>query len=113
VDAKQLACAHTSLILANNFAPVSEALCVKGAVMTVGMSFALRAKQPKQKRCDRCELYYPETLDECDHCSELDNSELAQLKAKHQETLQDNSTFGKYLIFSALIIGLLLLVSFL
>jgi hypothetical protein len=26
VDAKQLACAHTSLILANNFAPVSEAL---------------------------------------------------------------------------------------
>jgi len=26
VDAKQLACAHSSLILANNFAPVSEAL---------------------------------------------------------------------------------------
>ena len=26
MDAKQLACAHTSLILANNFAPVSEAL---------------------------------------------------------------------------------------
>jgi hypothetical protein len=29
MDAKQLACAHSSLILANNFAPVSEALGFK------------------------------------------------------------------------------------
>ena len=81
--------------------------------MTVGMSFALRAKQPKQIRCDRCELYYPKSLEKCDHCSELNDSELNQLKAQHQETLQDNSTFGKYLVFGAIIIGLLLLLSFL
>lgn len=33
MDAKQLACAHSSLILANNFAPVSEALGVSRFLM--------------------------------------------------------------------------------
>ena len=32
MDAKQLACAHSSLILANNFAPVSEALATPDKV---------------------------------------------------------------------------------
>ena len=81
--------------------------------MSVGMSAAWRAKQPKQKRCDRCELYTPEIGDKCIHCSELNESQLAQLKSQHQETLEDNSTFGKYLLFGAVIIGLLLLMSFL
>ena len=81
--------------------------------MSVGMSLAMKAKQPKQKRCDRCELYTPETGDKCIHCSELNESQLAQLKAQHQETLQDNSTFGKYLLFGSIIIGLLLVLSFL
>lgn len=35
--------------------------------MSVGMSLAWRAKQPKKKRCDRCELYYPESLEQCEH----------------------------------------------
>jgi len=81
--------------------------------MSVGMSLAMRAKQPKQKRCNRCELYSPESLDKCIHCSELNESELAQLKAQHQDTLENNSSFGKYLLFGAVIIGLLLLLGFL
>lgn len=81
--------------------------------MLVGMSLAWRAKQPKKKRCDRCELYYPESLEQCEHCTGLNSSQLAQLKGQHQETLKDNSTFGKYLLFAAAIIGLLLLLSFL
>jgi len=81
--------------------------------VSAGMSLAMKAKQPQQKRCDRCDLYYVESLEKCVHCSELNNSQLTQFKAQHQETLQDNSTFGKYLLFGALIIGLLLLLSFL
>jgi hypothetical protein len=81
--------------------------------MSLGMSAAWRAKQPKQKRCDRCELYTPEAEGKCIHCSELNELQLTQLKAQHQETLQDNSTFGKYLLFGSVIIGLLLLLSFL
>ncbi len=81
--------------------------------MSVGMSAAWRAKQPKQKRCDRCELYTPEASNKCIHCFELNESQLIQLKAQHQETLQENSTFGKYLLFVSVIIGLLLTLSFL
>lgn len=81
--------------------------------MSVGMSLSMKAKQPKQKRCDRCDLYYPESLDTCDHCSHLDDAQLADLKANLQETLQDNAIFGKYLLFASLVIGLLLLLSFL
>lgn len=73
--------------------------------MSIGISTAWRAKQPKQKRCDRCELYYPESLDECTHCSQLNDSRLTQFKAQHQETLKDNATCGKYLLFGAAIIG--------
>ena len=81
--------------------------------MSVGMSAAWRAKQPKQKRCDRCKLYTPKIDDKCVHCSELNESQLAQLKSRHQKTLEDNSIFGKYLLFGATIIGSLLLISFL
>lgn len=86
---------------------------LKGIDMSLGLSTAWRSKQPKQKRCDRCELYFPKSLAKCIHCSALDGSELAKLKAQHQATLEDNSTFGKYLLFGAAVIGLLLLVSFL
>jgi len=44
---------------------------------------------------------------------ELNNAQLTQLKVQHQETLQDNYTFGEYLLFGAVIIGLLLLLNFL
>jgi len=81
--------------------------------MSVGMSAAWKAKQPKQKRCNRCELYTPKTGEKCIHCSALNESQLAQLKEQHQETLQDNYTFGKYLLVASAIIGLLLLLSFL
>lgn len=81
--------------------------------MSVGMSLAFRAKQPKQKRCESCELYYPESLDKCDHCSELNTLALAKFKAQRQETLKNNSTFGKYLLIGAAIMGSLLLLSFL
>lgn len=81
--------------------------------MTVGMSFALRAKQPKQKGFERCRLYYPGSTQECDNCSQLDDKGLAKLKAQHQETLQSNSTFGQGLFFCAAVIALLLLLSFL
>jgi len=81
--------------------------------MSVGISTAWRTIQPKQKRCERCGLYYSKNLEKCDHCSELNDSKLAALKAQHQETLRDNSAFGKYLLILAAIIGLLLLLSFL
>lgn len=80
--------------------------------MTVGMSSAWRSKQPKQKRCDRCNLYYPEALETCLHCSDLNSAQLTQLKANHQKYLEHNSNLGKYLFIIAAIIGVFLLLSF-
>lgn len=81
--------------------------------MSLDMSISWRSKQPKQKRCDRCELYYSEFLDKCTHCSDLNETQLLMLKAKHQESLKLNAKFGKYLIIAAVVIGVLLFVSFL
>jgi hypothetical protein len=49
VDAKQLACAHSSLILANNFAPVSEALCslIIGRVCIIENGNAVALERPQ------------------------------------------------------------------
>ncbi|WP_448548473.1 hypothetical protein [Thalassotalea fusca] len=80
--------------------------------MSVGMNLAWRLKQRKQKRCDRCELYYDKSLDKCPHCSELTDYQLVQFKAQQKETLQDTASFGKYLLIIAMIIGFLLLLSF-
>lgn len=81
--------------------------------MSIGLTSAWRAKQLKQKRCQRCGLFYAQSLDKCSHCADLNGAELARLKKQHQEIQRDNSTFGQYLFFAAAIIGLLLLLSFL
>jgi hypothetical protein len=81
--------------------------------MSVPMNTIWRSKQPKQTQCQRCDLYYPESLAQCVHCSELDDIQLSAFKLAHHETLQDNSKLGSYLLFGAVIIGLLLLLSFL
>jgi len=81
--------------------------------MSLGMSAAWRGMQPKQKRCERCELYTPKKLNECIHCSALSDAQLVQLKAHHQETLESNSNLGKYFLAGAIAIGILLLLSFL
>ena len=48
--------------------------------MSVGMSAAWRAKQPKQKRCNRCELYTPEIDDKCIHCAGLNKTQLTHIR---------------------------------
>lgn len=75
------------------------------------MNLALLIKKIQQKRCNRCELYYDGSLDKCVHCSYLNNSQLQVLKAQHQQNLESNSIFGKYLLFGAVIIVLILLLS--
>ncbi|TWX53730.1 hypothetical protein ESZ28_09020 [Colwellia hornerae] len=77
--------------------------------MSIGLTSTWRSKQSKQKRCNRCELYYVQSLDKCSHCADLNGAELTRLKKTHH----DNSTFGQYLGFVALIIGLLLPLNFL
>jgi hypothetical protein len=86
---------------------------IKGIHHVDRYEFHFKSKTTKAKRCERCGQYSPKSLDECIHCSVLTNSELARFKAEHQEKLQHNSTFGKYLLLAAGFIALLLLLSYL
>ncbi|WNC68185.1 hypothetical protein RI845_16865 [Thalassotalea nanhaiensis] len=81
--------------------------------MSLGMSAAWRSMQPKKKRCKRCGLFYTKALGKCNNCSHLNESQLAQLKKQHQKSLSANSALGKTMLLCAVIIGLLLLASFL
>jgi hypothetical protein len=77
------------------------------------MYFFWKSKQAKLQKCKRCDLYYDELLDNCSHCAKLSNSELIALKEDHQYTLKNNASFGKYLLFLAIILAWFLLLSFL
>jgi len=81
--------------------------------MSIGMSAAWNGMQPKKKRCDRCGLYYTETLAKCSHCGDLDEIGLKDLLQRHDEALEANRGLGKIFIFVAIIISVLLLFSFL
>jgi hypothetical protein len=81
--------------------------------MSVGMNLALLVKKLRQKHCDRCGLYDDGSLDKCVHCSELNESQLLAFKIQHQNRLQGNFTFGTYLLLIAVILALILLLSFL
>lgn len=80
--------------------------------MTIGMSVAWRSKQPKQKRCQRCNLYYDEQLDKCSHCAELNEAELAALKKQQHRQAKAHSILGSKFIFSCLFILFLLAFTF-
>ena len=77
------------------------------------MSFTWRTTQPKLKHCERCKLYYVETLEKCSHCSELTDSEVIILKEKQEDTLEGNAHLGKYFLFTTIILAGLLFFSFL
>ncbi len=85
----------------------------KGVVMSVGMNLVLLVNKLRQKRCDRCGLYYDRSLGKCVHCSELNEYQLLAFKVQHQHSLQRNSTLGRYFLLSAVILALILLLSFL
>ena len=81
--------------------------------MSLGFNLAWRLKQPKQKRCQRCGLYYDKSLTLCAHCGQLSAVELTAFIAEHKATQQSNAGLGNYFIFVAIIIVFLLLGSFL
>mgnify|MGYP005989701787 CR=1 FL=1 len=78
----------------------------------LSMSSAWRAMQPLKRRCERCGLYYPKSLKACDHCSNLSEHDLAALKSANQKMKKGNAKLGRMMFFCAVIIGVLLMASF-
>jgi uncharacterized membrane protein len=88
-------------------------LCTKGFIMSIGMSLVSMLGLLKQRRCERCGLYYAKSCKKCIHCSTLDETQLAAFKEMHQQNQEGNNVIGSYFFFISLIIALLLLLSFL
>lgn len=77
----------------------------------LGGRAAWEAMQPKRRRCERCGLYYRESLDRCRWCGDLDEAGLARLLAKKERVHRSNKSLGQIFFMIAIIIavGLFLL----
>ena len=78
--------------------------------MSLGMSAAWRAMQPKRKRCKRCGLYFPEELVTCLHCGSLDDHGLQLLLQRKEAETRGNAALGRFFLVLALLIAAMLLV---
>jgi len=77
----------------------------------LGGRAAWEAMQPKRKKCERCGLYYRESLQKCRWCGELDDRGLEELKEKVERQHQSNRSLGHlFFIIAAIITVLVLLI---
>lgn len=74
----------------------------------LGGRAAWEKMQPKKKLCERCGLYYRESLDKCRWCGDLDEHGLSQLLAKKERQFQSNRSLGQIFFVIVLLIILLL-----
>lgn len=72
-----------------------------------------KEKTPKLQQCKRCKLYFAKDLDNCTHCSELNDRQLMTFKADYEKQLEANASLGRYLLIGTVVVGGVLLLSFL
>jgi len=70
---------------------------------------AWEAMQPKKRKCERCGLYYRESLEKCRWCGDLDERGLEDLFAQIEKEHQSNRWLGQLFFVIAAIIGVLVL----
>lgn len=76
----------------------------------LGARAAWEAMQPKKRRCDRCGLYYRESLSECRWCGHLDERGFAELMEKIEGQHQSNKSLGQlFFVLAAIALVLVLL----
>lgn len=69
----------------------------------LGARAAWQAMQPKRRRCERCGLYYQESLPTCRWCGHLDEMGLADLKERLEAEHASNKSLGGIFFVLALI----------
>ena len=74
----------------------------------LGGRLAWESMQPRRRRCERCGLYYRETLEKCRWCGDLDDAGLAQLKLLVERQHQANRSLGRLFLVLTLVTALLL-----
>jgi uncharacterized membrane protein YvbJ len=84
------------------------------------MSFgALGAKaasvryQKPTKRCDRCDLHYPEDEEKCIHCGDISDNELLQFLEKIEDEKISARNLGSLFFYIAILITFGMVILFL
>lgn len=60
------------------------------------------------KKCKRCQLRYGWKDKQCSHCSELTDYEVVKLKEKYHEENKGNAHLGRWFIFIAIILTIVI-----
>lgn len=69
-------------------------------------------KFEKTIRCERCTRKYPNNLDKCPHCADInDGLELEEFKLQNQMELRGASELGKYFMIASIATVVLLLLA--
>ncbi len=76
----------------------------------VNLEYAWEAMQPARRKCERCGLYYRESLAKCRWCGELDERGLEHLKKEIEHQHQLNRPLVQIFITIAVIVAVVLLV---
>jgi len=77
-----------------------------------GLGARAALKQKPTKPCERCGLRYPEDENECTHCSSISDSELPFFKEHIEAQYRAASSLGSVFFVIAIVLGVLLLLSF-
>jgi hypothetical protein len=75
----------------------------------LGGRAAWEAMQPRRRKCERCGLYYRESLEKCRWCGDLDERGLEGLREKIEHQHQSNGSLGQILFVIAAIAAVLVL----
>ena len=77
----------------------------------LGGRAAWESMQPKRRKCDRCGLYYRESLDKCRWCGDLDERGLKELMEKIERQHLSNKFLGQiFFVLAAIAVVLVLLI---
>jgi len=79
--------------------------------MSLGAKLILLLHDLKQKRCDRCSLYYSKDHEECPHCSNMNDFALQEFLEERGINPNAKSGLGQFLLFAAVIMLVVFLIS--
>jgi len=77
-----------------------------------GLGARAALKQKPTKLCNRCGLRFSENELECTHCKDRSDSELSEFKEHIEDMRESNAKLGSIFFVIALVLGVLLLLSF-
>jgi hypothetical protein len=65
----------------------------------------------RTRRCKRCRLHYPRSLEHCPHCSDVPDNQLEDLRQRVGEAHAGNARLGRWLLIAAIVLLVVLLIA--